>query len=91
MLQIPSASLTLGANCLKQEGHLWRTSAGFQVGARDAAGAPASDSLLELDEKVGCNPVSLSKCAPLPTLVLARNLTVSSSSITFQVCFFSYC
>lgn len=84
MLRNLSASLTLAANCLKQEGHLWRTGAGFPVGPRDTAGAPASVSLLELDEWEGCNPGSLSQCAPLPTLVLARNLTVSSSPITFQ-------
>lgn len=51
-------------------------------------GGPASLSLLELDEWEGCNPVSLPKRALLPALVLARNLTLSSSSITFQGYFF---
>lgn len=90
VLQILPASLTLSANCLKQEGHLWGTGAGFQVGPQDTAGAPASLSLSELDEGEGCNPVSSPKRAPRSVLVLARNLTVSSSSITFQG-FFSYC
>lgn len=89
MLQTLPASLIASANCLKQESHLG-TGAGFQVRPWDTAAAPASVSLSELDLREGCNPVSLSKCAPLPPLLLARNITVSSSAITFQGCF-SYC
>jgi len=82
--QILSAPLTPGTSFLQQEGHHWRTGAGFQVGPRDTWGHLPRVPL-GAGGREGMRSCVLIQACTLPTLVLARNLTVSSFSITLQV------